>query len=79
MSNATYFLNQSQYKFLASLLPEPRRKTGRPYQIVYYWVVSCASPALVVAGKTYRPQFVGATTVLVGGDCNSGRNTATSH
>ncbi len=30
MSNATYFLNQSQYNFLANLLPEPRRMTGRP-------------------------------------------------
>ena len=31
MSNATYFLNHSQYDFLANLLPEPPRKAGRPH------------------------------------------------
>ncbi len=30
MGNATYFLNQSQYNFLADLLPEPPHKPGRP-------------------------------------------------
>lgn len=30
MSNATYFLNHSQYDFLANLLPLPPRKAGRP-------------------------------------------------
>jgi len=29
MGNATYFLNQTQYDFLAALLPEPTVKTKR--------------------------------------------------
>lgn len=30
MDHATYFLNRSQYNFLATLLPEPPRRSGRP-------------------------------------------------
>jgi transposase len=30
MGNATFFLNQSQYNFLASSLPEPPHRPGRP-------------------------------------------------
>lgn len=30
MGHTKYFLNQSQYNFLAGLLPEPPYKTGRP-------------------------------------------------
>lgn len=70
MDNATYFLSQSQYNFLAALLPQPPQQAGRPVipntgllnGVVYVLRTGC------------RWEDIPASTAPAGDGCGSGRS-----